>query len=377
MSDSGSTPPPEVSAQSKFHCPACGAEATWNPAKQALVCGFCGTTSPAKLEAVPGGEDQIVEHDLLQALRGVRDEDRGWQTEKVSVRCQSCNAISVFDPDKVAKNCDFCGSAALVAYDEIKAAFRPESLLPLKLSENQVRDSIRTWYRSRWFAPNKLGSRAMTDTVKAIYIPYWTFDAQVYASWTAESGYYYYETESYTDSNGNRQERSVQRVRWEWSSGQLQHFFDDELVPASKGIDYNLLRNVEPFPTKDLVVYNPGFLAGWVVERYQIDLGAAAKVARDRMESDLHGMCSRQVPGDTQRNLRVSADWSGQTFKHILAPVWLLTYDYFGKPYHVLINGYTGRMAGTYPKSWIKILFAVLGGIIVVLIFVALMSRNR
>jgi len=38
-------------------------------------------------------------------------------------------------------------------------------------------------------------SRALTDTVKGLYIPYWTFDAQVHADWTAESGYYYYETD--------------------------------------------------------------------------------------------------------------------------------------------------------------------------------------
>ncbi len=72
----------------------------------------------------------------------------------------------------------------------------------MKLSENQVRDSIRQWYGSRWFAPNKLKRAALTDTVKGLYIPYWTFDAQVHAEWTAESGYYYYVTESYTDENG-------------------------------------------------------------------------------------------------------------------------------------------------------------------------------
>jgi len=33
-----------ATARDKYHCPACGAEAQWNPAKQALICGFCGTT---------------------------------------------------------------------------------------------------------------------------------------------------------------------------------------------------------------------------------------------------------------------------------------------------------------------------------------------
>ena len=89
----------------------------------------------------------------------------------------------------------------------------------MKLAESQVRDSIRRWYASRWFAPNRLKDAALTDTAKGLYIPYWTFDAQVHADWTAESGYYYYVTETYTDANGRTQTRQVQKVRWVPSSG--------------------------------------------------------------------------------------------------------------------------------------------------------------
>ena len=195
----------QATAQKKFSCPSCGGEAQWNPAKKLLVCPFCGTTSPAQAELTATGEEQIVEHDLVAALRDIPDSARGWQAAKTSVKCQSCQAISVFDATRVGQRCDFCGSTALVPYEEIKEAFRPESLLPMKISETQVRESIRQWYGSRWFAPNKLKRAALTDTVKGLYIPYWTFDAQVHAEWTAESGYYYYETEYYTDANGKEQ----------------------------------------------------------------------------------------------------------------------------------------------------------------------------
>src|SRR5438477_10725234 len=96
----------EVAAQKKFACPGCGAEAQWNPAKQALVCPFCGTVSPMK--APPEGGGEIVEHDLVAALRSIPDSERGWQAEKKSVKCQSCQAITVFDPTRVAQRCDFC-----------------------------------------------------------------------------------------------------------------------------------------------------------------------------------------------------------------------------------------------------------------------------
>jgi hypothetical protein len=353
----------EVLAQQKFSCPACGAEAQWNPSKKALVCPFCGTTSPASIEVAPGGEQVIQEHDLVAALRSVPDSQRGWQANKIAVRCQSCQAISVFDPGRVAQRCDFCGSSALVPYEEIKEAFRPESLLPMKVSETQVRDSIRRWYGSRWFAPNKLKRAALTDTVKGLYIPYWTFDAQVHADWTAESGYYYYETETYRDSNGETKTRQVQKVRWVPSSGSLDHFFDDELVPASRGVQPEMLRRIEPFPTKELIPYDSRFLAGWVVERYQIDLVSAAQQARQEMEAEMYRLCGSRVPGDTHRNLQVHTRYSAQTFKHILAPIWLLTYHYGARLFQVVMNGYTGAIAGKYPKSWVKILLAVVAGL--------------
>ncbi len=353
----------EALARNKFACPACGGEAQWNPGKQALVCPFCGTTSPAQINLTSGGEEGIKEYDLATALRSIPDSARGWQAKKTSVKCQSCQAISVFDAERVGQRCDFCGSSALVPYEEIKEAFRPESLLPMKVSESQVRESIRQWYGSRWFAPNKLKRAALTDTVKGLYIPYWTFDAQVHADWTAESGDYYYVTEHFTDAQGKRQSRQVRKVRWYPSSGSLDHFFDDELVPASRGVQPDMLRKVEPFPTKELAPYQAGFLSGWVVERYQIDLVDAARHARERMQGEVERMCASQVPGDTHRNLQVQADFSGQTFKHVLVPIWLLTYNYGRRNFQVVINGFTGAIAGKYPKSWVKITFAVLAAL--------------
>jgi hypothetical protein len=305
------------------------------------------------------GEQVIQEHDLVSALRSIPDESRGWQTERVSVLCQSCNAISVFDPARIGQRCDFCGSTALIPYESVKEVIRPESLLPMKQSENQVRDNIRQWLGSRWFAPNKLKQLATTDTVKGLYIPYWTFDAQVHAEWTADSGYHYYETETYRDSDGKLQTRQIQKTRWVPSSGSVDHFFDDELVPASRGIEESLLRGIEPFPTKELAPYNSGYLSGWVVERYQIDLIAAAQKSRAQMEAKIEGMCAAEVPGDTYRNLNVRASYSGQTFKHILTPVWLLTYRYGQRLCQVAINGYDGRICGNYPKSWVKITLAI------------------
>ena len=292
----------------KHPCPECGANLEWNAQAQALKCPYCGTTVPWSEETREELGRDVVEQDLAEALRNPKS-GRGWGTEdRYEVQCQNCRAISVFVNRTVAQRCDFCGSPSIVAHEGQGDAITPQSILPFKISDGQIRDRIRQWYGSRWFAPNRLKSAALTDTLHGVYLPYWTFDAHASADWQAEAGFYYYTTESYRDSNGNVQTRQVRHVRWEPASGSLAHFFDDELVPGTVGVHANLLRQVEPFPTTtDLKPYTPEFVRGWTVERYQIDLGKAAQVNVQDMDEQLRACARARCPATPTATCRCSA----------------------------------------------------------------------
>ena len=349
--------PVEISALDKHGCPACGAQAEWNPASQKLVCPYCGTESPCVVDRQTG---KLVEKDLVQALRELPEDERGWQTERRSVQCQSCRAVMVFDPTRVGQNCEFCGSPALVDYDEIKSPIRPQGVLPFRIDRYRVRDDIRAWWRSKWFAPGRLARTALVDTVRSLYVPYWTFDAVAHRPWEADAGHYYYVEVEGRDNRGRRVVRRERRTRWEPASGVVDHVFDDEPVPGTQGLSLALLRDVEPFPTQEALPYDTAFLSGHVVEHYKVVLIEAAEQSQQQMRAALERLCGRQVPGDTYRNLRISPTFSGRTFKHVLVPVWLLSYTYGARAFQVIVNGYSGRMAGKYPISGWKVLLAVL-----------------
>jgi hypothetical protein len=87
-------------------------------------------------------------------------------------------------------------------------------------------------------------------------------------------------------------------------------------------------------------------------------------------------MCAARVPGDTYRNLRTQQQYSAQTFKHVLAPLWLLSYVYRGKPFQVVVNGYTGKIAGEHPLSWVKIFLATVAVIVVALVVIWIAGQN-
>ena len=352
----------QITALGKRPCPDCGGEMEWNAAERAIACPYCGfVPKDQPSHGGAGAATSVLEHDLEAALATVGDGARGYGTgDAVKVKCQSCHAISVFEPTRVAQRCDFCGSPSIVPYEEARDPITPQSLLPVRVSESQVRDILRGWYGSHWLAPNRLKSGALTDTVRGIYLPYWTFDARVDAVWHAESGDYYWDTESYTDAQGRRATRPVQKVRWYPTSGQLAHFFDDELVPGTVGVRHDLLRGVEPFPTAELAPYDPAFVRGWTVERYQVDLRQASVASREQMDRKVFELCAAQVPGDTHRNLRVDSRYSGRTFKHVLVPAWVVTYDFGPRSFQAVVNGYTGAVAGERPTSWVKVFFYII-----------------
>ncbi len=207
---------------------------------------------------------------------------------------------------------------------------------------------------------------AKLQEMGGVYIPFWTFDAWASSDWSADAGYHYYETEYYTDANGNQASRQIQRTRWVPASGHRRDFFDDTLVCASRGLPPELVARFETFDTKQLTAYRPEFLAGWRAESYAVDLMPAWGSAQQRMGDVQRSRCSGDVPGDTQRNLTVRNEFSRVTFKHVLLPIWIAAYRYGGKPYQFLVNGQTGEVVGKAPWSVWKIALAIVAAVLVI-----------
>ena len=358
-------PPPlpgtSVTAVRKHPCPECGGDAEWNAAKQALACPYCGTVLPWSPGQDTEGET-VREHDLAAALLEAGGDQRGWRFERKQVICQSCRAITVFDTDRAAQRCDFCGSPAIVPHDAIRDAITPQALIPFQLSEPQVRDRLRAWYASRWFAPGRFKHAALTDTLHGVYVPYWTFDAHATAEWTAMAGYHYYVQVQRRDAQGRLHTVQEQRTRWEPATGTVERFFDDDLVPGTAGVAPALLRQVEPFPTTSeaLKPYDPAYVRGWTAERYQIDLRQASETSQGQMDAILRQLCAQAVPGDTHKDLEVTARYEDRTFKHLLVPVWVVGYTFGRKTFQIIVNDCTGGIAGQRPISWTKVFFYII-----------------
>lgn len=338
----------------QFACPNCGASMRWDPDTDALHCGYCDHTMK-----VPRGEGTILERPLSEAGSAAR----GLGLERRVTHCNTCGADVSMDTGATAEFCVYCGSPSVLDQAANRNAIRPESLVPIDVGKADVERAFKKWLRGLWFRPSALKELKKFQAV-GVYTPFWTFDCRVSSEWSADAGYYYYVMQTYTVMvNGKPQMRTrqVRKVRWVPKWGHRRDAYDDLLVPASVGRPLDLVRKLGAFELGALVPYKPEYLAGWRAEEYRVDLEQGWAAGQAEVEARQRVRCSRDVPGDTQRRLRVKNTISDVRWKHVLLPIWSLQYRFKETTYTVLIHGQTGKVVGEAPWSWVKILLLVAG----------------
>lgn len=349
----------------EFRCHQCGAEMTYDAGAQVMRCAHCDNTRPV---GGAEGKQTIVEYNLEEGL--AKAAERGYGTPVKSTMCKECGATVSFGENVTSTACDFCGSSQVLEQEANRNVIRPESLVPFQVDRSAANDKFSGWIRGLWFRPNNLKHQAKVKEMTGVYVPYWTFDAQVDSDWTAEAGYYYYETEHYINEDGSTEERRVQKIRWEPAWGFRSDFHDDVLVCASKGLPRDLAEKLRTFDTAKLISYDPQYLSGWKAEEYAVELNDGWKESVQKIDAIQNARCAGDVPGDTHQFLNVSNKFYNETFKHVLLPIWISAYRYNDEVYRFLVNGQTGEVTGKAPYSIIKILLfiafiaALIGGLI-------------
>lgn len=323
-------PEGEAAAQNKFACAACGGEAVWNPARQALICASCGT--PLADAAAHAAPSPGPAHALPAALAAETGAASRADAGRIAVKCQHCDAVSYFDRGTAADRCSFCGSAEIVPYDALGDRYRPETVVPFRISEGGARDAAIGWIRSRWLAPGRLTRLARTDVVQGRYLPFWAFGAHASGTWSGEGS----------------------------EGGTVEQRFEDMLICAASDLAPNIAEAIEPFPAEQRYRYEPRFVAGWTVVRARTALPQAVPLAHARIERTLLGLARRKASRKRDKVRIMSVAYADETFCQTLLPVWLLTYTYLGRSYQIAVNGATAAASGVAPVSIFKVLLVLL-----------------
>ena len=358
-----------------FGCPSCGGQLEWDPSHAQMKCPYCDS-----LVDVPSAQDFVAEeHDLLAFLES-HPRAQGYGVTLTQLTCRQCGASVQHPAGRRDLTCPFCGSSYVLEDEKPPAeVLKPESLLPFTVGKQDTESRFASWLGRGWFRPNDLKRLGRLDRIAGLYLPFFTFDALARSAWTAMAGFYYTVQERVSVVEGGRtvwRQKSVRKVRWEPASGSRSDVYDDVLVPAIVDERLNLILKVYPFDLKRLVPYDSRYLTGFGILNPDLALKAVYGIARNNMVADQRSRCSKDVPGDTQRDLRVKTDLSEQTFKHVLCPLWIGSFRYKGKVYPFVVNGQTGSLYGEKPWSAWKIASALGVAALVVLLLWWLFGRG-
>lgn len=338
-----------------FPCVSCGADLRYAPGQTHLRCDHCGTEQD--IPAAPAGKVLALgEIDLHRALRDALPP--GAMEDQRAAPCPSCGALVEFAGAEHARECPFCATPVVIGTGSHRQ-IKPQALVPFALDERAARAAMTAWLGRLWFAPNGLveyarKGRAMTG----IYVPYWTFDAATRSHYTGQRGDHYYTTRTVTVDGKSRQVQE-QHTRWSAARGWVARVFDDVLVLASQSLPRRYTDALAPWDLGQLAPYREDYLAGFLAEGYTIGLQEGWARAQQVMAAQIESDIRRDIGGDEQRITAVDTEYSAETFKHILLPVWMAAYKYNDRSYRFVVNGQTGKVQGERPWSAWKIAFAV------------------
>lgn len=373
MAESDTTAEPD--SRHAFPCSSCGADLTFAPGQEKLVCDFCGAET--EIAGRPGGH-AFKEHDFEAAL--TRADDPEITEDAAILNCGNCGAEVSFGPNMHATECPFCDTPYVTGTGH-QRRIKPAGVLPFAISEKDARASMTKWLGRLWFAPNGLQEYARKGrAMNGVYIPFWTYDADTKSKYTGERGTIYYVTERVQvkgeDGKLRTETRQVQKIRWTPVSGRVARWFDDVLIAASGIVKGDEADAIAPFTLTGLKPFSPEYLAGFRSEAYSIGLKDGFTHARAKMATQIETDVRFDIGGDRQRIGHIDTDIRDVTFKHVLLPIWIAAYKFRGKTYRFLVNGETGKVTGERPWSWIKITLAVITTLVVLGIILVLFGEN-
>jgi hypothetical protein len=343
----------EIDQAVSYACPNCGANTAYDVSAGGVACEYCGY-----IAAVAAARLGRAAQDFEFTLETLSQARQGWGTQRQVLHCDSCGAELSIAPGALTTACAFCASNQVNVITTPEETLRPRFLVPFKVPPEQTLALASAWMGKGWYHPSELAGSAILRRFYGVYLPFWNFNARVDAQWRAEVGYQ--RTERLYNARQKRWETRTRTV-WKWENGRVHLNVEDLLVSGSapNHLSHPILHRIYPFNMGDLVAYTPEFLAGWQAQAFETTLVDAWEIGKRTIRADAKEACYNRINSSQVRNFSMSADFSDESWRYILLPVYLAAYRYESKVFQVMINGQTGAVAGAKPVAWWKVWLAI------------------
>ena len=329
-----------------YKCPNCNGALEYDPASDKMHCVHCGNdyfvweldeNAVEYHESVPS-QIEIEEKKIdFTKERTIYDEPEFIECKIYS--CSTCGAELTVSDKEVSTYCAYCGQPTIV-YNRVDKTQKPKFILPFKITKDEAENAIREKLRKGFFIP-KAVKKFEAEQITGIYIPYFLYDITFYQKKFIKHN----KTSDLVEADCN---------------------FVNVCQDASKSVEDELSYGLEPFDLTDLKEFEPGYLSGFYADRFDLSsrqlTQTVIRKCQQMFDDELGSRCEGTV-ADLNNAL---AEYAITNAEYAFLPVWFMTFRYKDRPYTMMVNGQTGKVAGTVPFRKVKV------ALVFLLLFIAL-----
>ena len=323
-------------------CPCCGGAIEFNANTQSMKCPYCDAEfDVAAMEQAAGNSANIGQDNFAW-----QTEASQWQSDEINgmgvYTCKSCGGEIVADATTGATSCPYCGNQ-VVMKGQFSGALRPDLVIPFKLDKKAAKEALKKHFRGKKFVPKAFLAENKLDEVKGVYVPHWLFscDAVVNATYQAEK------YKHWSDSKNEYTETTAYNVYRSGSIG-----FDNVPVDGSTKMPDDLMESIEPFNLNEAVPFNTAYLAGYLADKYDVDVNQSMGRANERIQASALDAFEDTVEGyNAVTPMQAAMQVANGSYKYALYPVWILNVKWKGQNHTFAMNGQTGKFVGNIPTE--------------------------
>lgn len=340
----------------EYRCPNCDGILAFESGTQNLTCQFCSTDFEVQTVLDYNEVIQSIEGEELEWETYGADSGSGsWSEEEtkhlISYICQSCSGEIITEQSTAVTSCPYCDNNIFIP-QQFADDFRPDYVIPFQFSKEQAKETLRQYYKGKFLLNPCFSNENHLDEIKGIYVPFWLFDCKT----RSDLHYKGTKVRMYTTPSHNVTETKHFSIH---RSGALEF----QRIPADGSVkmDDTYMEAIEPFDYRQLVDFNPAYLAGFLADKYDVPSEKMQKRVDERIKSTVvdsftpRGYQSVKI---ADANVKLEEN----EVRYALLPVWVLNTRYQGELFTFMMNGQTGKMVGKLPVDKKRFL-GLFGGI--------------
>ncbi|MCR5558670.1 MAG: hypothetical protein K6F75_14060 [Butyrivibrio sp.] len=310
----------------------------FNPKTQNLKCPFCDSEFNVK--------DYIANHNSsgeAEVADGYNSSAQSTESEPLYVyKCGSCGGEILTTESLGSTKCPFCSNNVVVK-EKFTGQFKPDAIIPFKLTRDDAIKTYRNHVKSKRLAPKVFLDENHIDELKGVYVPFWLFNATE----SFDGSYEATKVRTWSDSHYQYTETRFYNVQRSGTED-----FDNVPVDGSKEMPDDLMESLEPFDENEMVPFNMGYLAGFLANKYNVSAEENRPRALERMAVSVAQDFRNTINGySSVRPLSEHTGTVSSSTTYALYPVYMLNTSWQGKNYLFAMNGQTGKFVGNLPFS--------------------------